>query len=217
MESYYSSTTTWHLLDVELPPTGSGAFPGAQHTTLSRSATCLLNRRSYLRLPFQDSIFRTDLIVFSPSPHPHPPTSARALVHQPNSENFSTSVPQPQLSVLSAHPSPPPMKDGSSENSPRPCSLLQSSSRRVSGKGWKSAKSPTVWASSIACIDSQVSHATVSPCVQNRRSHLPKGVKTKNWDDRMEKVKKDQAIKKLQTELKDEKLAEIQRCASFAH
>ena len=33
----------------------------------------------------------------------------------------------------------------------------------------------------------------------------------------MEKVKKDQAIKKLQTELKDEKLAEIQRCASFAH
>ena len=29
----------------------------------------------------------------------------------------------------------------------------------------------------------------------------------------MEKVKKEQAIKKLQAELKDEKLAEIQRCA----
>lgn len=55
-----------------------------------------------------------------------------------------------------------------------------------------------------------------SPPVQNRRTHLPEGVKTKKWDDRMEKVKKEQAIKKLQAELKDEKLAEIQRCAPFA-
>lgn len=52
--------------------------------------------------------------------------------------------------------------------------------------------------------------------VQIRRSHLPEGVKTKKWDDRMQKVKKEQAIKKLQAELKDEKLAEIQRCACFA-
>ncbi|PIL31649.1 hypothetical protein GSI_06351 [Ganoderma sinense ZZ0214-1] len=50
-----------------------------------------------------------------------------------------------------------------------------------------------------------------SPPVQIRRSHLPEGVKTKKWDDRMQKVKKEQAIKKLQAELKDEKLAEIQR------
>lgn len=46
------------------------------------------------------------------------------------------------------------------------------------------------------------------------RSHLPDGLKTKKWEDRMEKTKKAQAIKKLQTELKDEKLAEIQRCVN---
>ena len=46
-----------------------------------------------------------------------------------------------------------------------------------------------------------------------RRSLLPDGLKTKKWEDRMEKTKKEQAIKKLQAELKDEKLAEIQRCA----
>ena len=43
------------------------------------------------------------------------------------------------------------------------------------------------------------------------RSLLPAGLKTKKWEDRMEKTKKEQAIKKLQTELKEEKAAEIQR------
>ena len=56
-----------------------------------------------------------------------------------------------------------------------------------------------------------------SSSLQIRRSHLPEGVKTKKWDDRMQKVKKEQAIKKLQAELKDEKLAEIQRCALSSH
>ncbi|TBU63632.1 Cgr1 family-domain-containing protein [Dichomitus squalens] len=65
--------------------------------------------------------------------------------------------------------------------------LAHSANGRLSGKGWKATKTATV------------------------RSHLPDGVKTKKWEDRMEKVKKAQAIKKLQEELKDEKLAEIQR------
>ena len=51
-----------------------------------------------------------------------------------------------------------------------------------------------------------------SSSLQIRRSHLPEGVKTKKWDDRMQKVKKEQAIKKLHAEPKDEKLSEIQGC-----
>ncbi|THV07650.1 hypothetical protein K435DRAFT_833500 [Dendrothele bispora CBS 962.96] len=66
-------------------------------------------------------------------------------------------------------------------------SLASSSAGRVSGKGWKSQKSATI------------------------RSHLPNGVKTKNWAARMEQTKKALAIKKLQQELKDEKQAEIKR------
>ena len=62
-------------------------------------------------------------------------------------------------------------------------------------------------------IEPEVSHVRANP-VARRRSHLPEGVKTKKWEDRMEKGKKEQAIKKLQVELKDEKRAEIQRCVS---
>jgi hypothetical protein len=59
----------------------------------------------------------------------------------------------------------------------------------------------------------------VSPCtfirhlklIVKSRTHLPAGVKTKNWEERMEKTKRDQAIKKLQAELKDEKQSEITR------
>ena len=45
------------------------------------------------------------------------------------------------------------------------------------------------------------------------RSHLPEGVRTKSWEDRMQKTQKALAIKKLQTELKEEKQAELQRSA----
>ncbi|KAF5323571.1 hypothetical protein D9611_005781 [Ephemerocybe angulata] len=65
--------------------------------------------------------------------------------------------------------------------------LASSSNGRVSGKAWKLEKSATV------------------------RSQLPKGVKTKRWEDRMDKTKKEQAIKKLQAELRDEKQAEYER------
>ncbi|KAI0331959.1 hypothetical protein GY45DRAFT_536750 [Cubamyces sp. BRFM 1775] len=65
--------------------------------------------------------------------------------------------------------------------------LAQSSAGRVSGKAWKMPKAATV------------------------RSHLPDGVKAKSWEDRMEKTKKEQAIKKLQAELKQEKQDEIKR------
>ena len=53
---------------------------------------------------------------------------------------------------------------------------------------------------------------TLTDRLVTRRSLLPDGLKTKKWEDRMEKTKKEQAIKKLQAELKDEKLSEIQRC-----
>ncbi|KAI0830627.1 Cgr1 family-domain-containing protein [Trametes gibbosa] len=65
--------------------------------------------------------------------------------------------------------------------------LAHSASGRVSGKAWKMPKSATV------------------------RSHLPDGVKTKKWEERMEKTKKEQAIKKLQAELKQEKRDDIKR------
>jgi len=68
-----------------------------------------------------------------------------------------------------------------------PVALASSSNGRTSGKPWKSRKSATV------------------------RSHIPNGVKAKSWQDRMEKTKKEMSIKKLQTELKDEKQAEISR------
>ena len=65
--------------------------------------------------------------------------------------------------------------------------LAPSANGRTSGKPWKAQKSPTV------------------------RSQLSRGVKTKSWQDRMEKTQKALAIKKLQNELKDEKHAERQR------
>jgi rRNA-processing protein CGR1 len=43
------------------------------------------------------------------------------------------------------------------------------------------------------------------------RSQMPRGVKVTSWESRMNKTKKEQAIKKLQTELKEEKQAEIIR------
>ncbi|KAL6310047.1 hypothetical protein BKA93DRAFT_182053 [Sparassis latifolia] len=64
--------------------------------------------------------------------------------------------------------------------------LASSSVGRVSGKPWKLQKSAAV------------------------RSNLPLGVKTK-WEVRMEKTKKAHAIKKLQTELREEKMAEVSR------
>lgn len=46
------------------------------------------------------------------------------------------------------------------------------------------------------------------------RSHIQEGVKTKKWDDRMEKVQREKAIKKLQAELKEEKETDRKRCAT---
>lgn len=47
--------------------------------------------------------------------------------------------------------------------------------------------------------------------VVESRSTLPDGVRTKKWEDRMEKTKKEKAIKLLQAELSEEKKAEITR------
>ena len=44
-----------------------------------------------------------------------------------------------------------------------------------------------------------------------RRSHLPDGVKSKSWTDRMQKTQKAKSIKMLEANLKEEKQAEINR------
>ncbi|KAF8271452.1 hypothetical protein EI94DRAFT_1720621 [Lactarius quietus] len=68
-----------------------------------------------------------------------------------------------------------------------PIPIASSSHGRVSGKPWKSPKTATA------------------------RSHMRPALKSRSFSDRMEKATKAQAIKKLQTELKEEKQAEIQR------
>lgn len=68
-----------------------------------------------------------------------------------------------------------------------PTSIASSSQGRVSGKPWKTQKTATA------------------------RSHLQPALKSRTFSDRMEKVSKALAIKKLQAELKEEKQAEIQR------
>ncbi|TFK56967.1 hypothetical protein OE88DRAFT_1650502 [Heliocybe sulcata] len=65
--------------------------------------------------------------------------------------------------------------------------VAPSSNGRESGKPWKSNKTATV------------------------RSTLPAGVKTKKWEDRMEKTKREAAVKKLEAELKEEKQAAFTR------
>jgi len=68
-----------------------------------------------------------------------------------------------------------------------PLNLTCSSNGRASGKPWKTVKSATV------------------------RSHLPNGVKAKSFSARMDATKKALAIKKLEKEMKDEKIAEATR------
>jgi len=67
-----------------------------------------------------------------------------------------------------------------------PVSLPSSVEGRASGKGWKDQKTPTV------------------------RSQQSEGHKTK-WQERMNKTKKDLAVKKLQRELREEKEDELRR------
>ncbi|PSR75905.1 hypothetical protein PHLCEN_2v8819 [Hermanssonia centrifuga] len=71
--------------------------------------------------------------------------------------------------------------------SSEPTPISTSSAGRVSGKPWKYQKTATV------------------------RSHIPDGVKTKSWSERMEKTQKEKAVKKLQIELKEERQAEFTR------
>jgi len=90
------------------------------------------------------------------------------------------------MSVLPAVPSP---SSPSQETSTVQAHVhfVTSSNGRVSGKPWKAQKSAT------------------------RRSHLSPAVKTKRWEDRLHKKSKEASIKKLEAELKEEKVAEIKR------
>lgn len=81
--------------------------------------------------------------------------------------------------------------------------LAASSAGRVSGKAWKPQKSAAVYVVSLSL--------ELVPHRFHSRSHLQPGVKTKRWEDRMAKTSKDQAIRKLQAELSEEKKAEVAR------
>ncbi|KDQ07695.1 hypothetical protein BOTBODRAFT_38594 [Botryobasidium botryosum FD-172 SS1] len=70
---------------------------------------------------------------------------------------------------------------------PTPVDLRATSAGRTSGKNWKLQKSAT------------------------KRSHLPEGVRTKSWEERMAKTTREAAIKKLEKEMKEEKQAEADR------
>jgi rRNA-processing protein CGR1 len=88
-----------------------------------------------------------------------------------------------------------------------PVPLGASSGGRSSGKPWKSTKTATVFAARCFRCIQLGSHCS------SRRSHLLPVLKTTKWEERMEKTKREAAIKKLQQELKDEKQADITRCA----
>ncbi|KIO08427.1 hypothetical protein M404DRAFT_8189 [Pisolithus tinctorius Marx 270] len=75
------------------------------------------------------------------------------------------------------------MADQQAENNVIP--LGSSSNGRASGKQWKPLKKATI------------------------RSQCSKGQKTK-WEERMERNKREKAIKKLENELKEERRAELQ-------
>ncbi|EKM61212.1 uncharacterized protein PHACADRAFT_247672 [Phanerochaete carnosa HHB-10118-sp] len=79
------------------------------------------------------------------------------------------------------------LAESSSLDEPAVASVAPSSRGRASGKPWKLQK--------VAVV----------------RSHLPEGVKTRCWEERMQKTQKEKAVKKLQAELKEEKQAEKQR------
>ncbi|KIM25469.1 hypothetical protein M408DRAFT_74331 [Serendipita vermifera MAFF 305830] len=74
--------------------------------------------------------------------------------------------------------------------------LAPTKAGRVSGKNWKGAKTPTVRNSTKYSFS---------------RSNLPRGVKSKSWEDRKRKDTQLTAVKALEKELKDEKAAELAR------
>jgi hypothetical protein len=51
----------------------------------------------------------------------------------------------------------------------------------------------------------------VCVCASNRRTNLPAGLKTASWDARVEKRKKEEAIKLMEKTLRDETIAEEER------
>ncbi|EJD55564.1 hypothetical protein AURDEDRAFT_49748 [Auricularia subglabra TFB-10046 SS5] len=92
---------------------------------------------------------------------------------------------------------------------PAPLTLAPSANGRVSGKAWKEPKTATV------CVPGRAPAPAPTPPTQLTRlcsrSHLPAGVKTRSWQERMDRTKRDQAAKKVAQELKDEAAQEKAR------
>lgn len=95
--------------------------------------------------------------------------------------------------------------DSFPSNSSSPLELPSSSNGRVSGKSWKTAKTATVYDFNCCFLAHPLNNIVRS------RSRLPDGVKTKSWAARMEQTKRSLAIKRVEKELKDEKVAEVTR------
>lgn len=87
---------------------------------------------------------------------------------------------------------------------PLPIPLAASALGRTSGKSWKARKLATVYIN-----DSLIQF--ISRLTLCSRSQMSDGLKSKSWEERMEQTKKASAVKKLQTELKEEKDAEKRR------
>jgi len=88
-----------------------------------------------------------------------------------------------------------------------PISLSSSAAGRTSGKSWKDQKTPTVFVSTRKDIAERTDH---EPLSAYSRSQQSEGHKTK-WQERMNKTKKELAVKKLQQELREEKEDERRR------
>jgi len=85
--------------------------------------------------------------------------------------------------------------------------LNNSAHGRVSGKGWKLEKAATRYVLHWIAFQRHVTQFTIS---LYRRTQMADSLKTP-WQERMEKTKREKAIKKLQQELKEEKQADITR------
>ena len=83
-----------------------------------------------------------------------------------------------------------------------PVPLPSSAAGRTSGKGWKDQKTPTVFVSARKRIATGLT-TNLSPSAYSR-SQQSEGHKTK-WQERMNRTKKELAVKKLQQELRQEK------------
>jgi hypothetical protein len=82
--------------------------------------------------------------------------------------------------------------------------LSSSANGRVSAKNWKLQRGATVY-HPPSCLRASESSPPSS------RSHMSPALRTKSWQSRIDQATKAKAIKKLEQELRDEKIADLSR------